>query len=67
MKHYPIFVSVLAAVLPAAGWDMLVWGNRDPNMNVASSWNDASGNVSSVAPSANTVLFFTTNAVVQPV
>ena len=67
MKHYAIFVSVLAAVLPAAGWDMLVWGNRDPNMNVASSWNDASGNVSSVAPSANTVLFFTTNAVVQPV
>lgn len=67
MKHYPIFVSVLAAVLPAAGWDMLVWGNRNPNMNVASSWNDASGNVSSVAPSANTVLFFTTNAVVQPV
>lgn len=67
MKHYPIFVSVLAAVLPAVGWDMLVWGNRDPNMNVASSWNDASGNVSSVAPSANTVLFFTTNAVVQPV
>lgn len=67
MKHYPIFVSVLAAVLPAAGWDMLVWGNRDPNMNVASSWNDASGKVSSVAPSANTVLFFTTNAVVQPV
>ena len=67
MKYYPIFVSVLAAVLPAAGWDMLVWGNRDPNMNVASSWNDASGKVSSVAPSANTVLFFTTNAVVQPV
>lgn len=67
MKHYAIFVSALAAVLPAAGWDMLVWGNRDPNMNVASSWNDASGNVSSVAPSANTVLFFSTNAVVQPV
>lgn len=67
MKHYAIFVSVLAAVLPAAAWDLLVWGNRDPNMNVASSWDDASGNVSSVAPSANTVLCFATNAVVQPV
>ena len=67
MKHYVIFVSVLAAVLPAAAWDLLVWGNRDPNMNVASSWDDASGNVSSVAPSANTVLCFATNAVVQPV
>ena len=67
MKHYAIFVSILVAVLPAAAWDLLVWGNRDPNMNVASSWDDASGNVSSVAPSANTVLCFATNAVVQPV
>ena len=36
-------------------------------MNAASSWNDANGDVSSVAPSSNAVLFFTTNAVVQPV
>ena len=55
-------------MLPAATtWDMLVWGNRSPDMNAASSWNDASGNVSTVAPSSSTVLFFTTNAVVQPV
>ena len=69
MKQHLLLVSVLvAAVLPAATtWDMLVWGNRSPDMNAASSWNDADGNVSTVAPSSNTVLFFTTNAVVQPV
>lgn len=66
MKKCVIFVSVLAAtVLPAAAsWDMLVWGNRSPDMNAASSWNDTDGNISSVAPSAGTVLFFSTNAVV---
>ena len=68
MKKCVIFVSVLAAtVLPVLAWDMLVWGNRDSNMNLASSWDDADGNVSSVAPSSNTILFFSTNAVVQPV
>lgn len=68
MKKCVIFVSVLAAtVLPVMAWDMLVWGNRDPNMNLASSWDDADGNVSSIAPSSNAVLFFSTNAVVQPV
>ena len=69
MKKCVIFVSVLAAtvVLPVMALDMLVWGNRDSNMNLASSWDDADGNVSSVAPSSNTVLFFSTNAVVQPV
>ena len=68
MKKCVIFVSVLAAnVLPVMAWDMLVWGNRSPDMNAASSWNDTDGNISSVAPSAGTVLFFSTNAVVQPV
>ena len=68
MKQRLFLVSVLvAAVLPAMAWDMLVWGNRSPDMNAPSSWNDADGNISSVAPSSNTVLFFTTNAVVQPV
>ncbi len=68
MKKCVIFVSVLAAtVLPVMARDMLVWGNRDPNMNLASSWDDADGNVSSIAPSSNAVLFFSTNAVVQPV
>ena len=51
----------------AQNWDMLVWGNRSPDMNAASSWDDAAGNVSAVAPSSNAVLFFATNAVVQPV
>ncbi len=68
MKKCVIFVSVLAAtVLPVMALDMLVWGNRSPDMNAASSWNDTDGNISSVAPSAGTVLFFSTNAVVQPV
>ncbi len=68
MKKCTIFVSVLAAtVLPVMALDMLVWGNRSPDMNAASSWNDTDGNISSVAPSAGTVLFFSTNAVVQPV
>ena len=59
--------SVSLVVFPALAWDMLVWGNRYSDMNAASSWNDADGNVSEIAPSANTVLFFTTKAVVQPV
>ena len=69
MKQLVALFSVLAAsVLPAATtWDMLVWGNRNSDMNAASSWNDTDGNISSVAPSAGTVLFFSTNAVVQPV
>ena len=68
MKKCVIFVSVLAAtVLPVMALDMLVWGNRSPDMNAASSWNDTDGNISLVAPSAGTVLFFSTNAVVQPV
>lgn len=68
MKQRVLLVSVLvAAALPAMAWDMLVWGNRSPDMNAASSWNDANGNVSSVAPSEATVLVFSTNAVVQPV
>ena len=67
MKQPVALVLALAAVLPAMAWDMLVWGNRSSNMNAASSWNDASGNVSTVAPSADTVLVFSTNAVVQPV
>ena len=68
MKQRVLLVSVLvAAVLPAMALDMLVWGNRSSDMNAASSWNDTDGNISSVAPSAGTVLFFSTNAVVQPV
>ena len=68
MKQRLFLVSVLAAtVLPVMALDMLVWGNRSPDMNAASSWNDTDGNISSVAPSAGTVLFFSTNAVVQPV
>ena len=68
MKRRVILVSALVAVvLPAMAWDMLVWGNRSSDMNAASSWNDASGNTSQIAPSSNAVLFFTTNAVVQPV
>lgn len=68
MKKCVIFVSVLAVtVLPVMALDMLVWGNRSPDMNAASSWNDTDGNISLVAPSAGTVLFFSTNAVVQPV
>lgn len=68
MKKCVIFVSVLAAtVLPVMALDMLVWRNRSPDMNAASSWNDTDGNISLVAPSAGTVLFFSTNAVVQPV
>ena len=69
MKQLVALFSVLAAsVLPAATtWDMLVWGNRNSDMNAATSWNYTNGNVSAVAPSSSTVLFFTTNAVVQPV
>lgn len=63
----PLLLALCAFALPASAWDMLVWANRSPDMNAASSWNDADGNASSVAPSANTVLFFSTNAVVQPV
>ena len=59
--------SIALLALPASAWDMLVWGNRNPDMNAASSWNDANGDVSSVAPSADSVLVFSTNAVVQPV
>lgn len=65
MKKAALLLALLA--LQASAWDMLVWGNRTPDMNAASSWNDANGDVSSVAPSADTVLFFSTNAVVQPV
>lgn len=66
MKRY-FLLALCALTLPAAAWDMLVWANRSPDMNAASSWNDADGNVSSVAPNSNTVLVFSTNAVVQPV
>ena len=62
--------AIALLALPARSaqtWDMLVWGNRSSDMNAASSWNDANGDVSTVAPSSNTVLFFTTNVVVQPV
>ncbi|MBR1921142.1 MAG: hypothetical protein IJ829_03940 [Kiritimatiellae bacterium] len=61
-----LLVSPLAAPT-AAAWEMLVWANRASDMNAASSWNDANGDVSAVAPSADTVLVFPTNAVVQPV
>ena len=57
----------MATILPASAYDMLVWANRASDMNAASSWNDKDGNESNIAPSANTVLFFTTKAVVQPV
>ena len=66
MKKLPILL-LLGLAAPASAWDMLVWANRSADMNAASSWTDADGNISTVAPSANTVLFFTTNAVVQPV
>ena len=67
MKSLPFLLALAALALPARAWDMLVWANRSPDMNAASSWNDADGNVSSAAPSPDTVLFFSTNAVVQPV
>ena len=68
MKKLLLPLLALAALAPRAGaWDMLVWGNRNANMNAASSWNDADGEPSTVPPSADTVLFFSTNAVVQPV
>ena len=71
MKHKYVFAAIaaftMATILPASAYDMLVWANRASNMNAASSWNDKDGNESNIAPSANTVLFFTTNAVVQPV
>ena len=67
MKRLLPLLALFALALQAPAWDMLVWANRSPDMNAASSWNDRDGNVSSVAPSSSTVLFFTTNAVVQPV
>lgn len=70
MKKLPILLLLLLLLglaAPASAWDMLVWANRSADMNAASSWNDADGNVSAVAPSADSVLVFSTNAVVQPV
>ena len=71
MKHKYTFAAIaaftMATILPASAYDMLVWANRASDMNAASSWNDKDGNESNIAPSANAVLFFTTNAVVQPV
>lgn len=67
LRRLATTVAIALFALPAPAWDMLVWANRSSNMNLASSWNDADGNVSAVAPSSNSVLFFTTNAVVQPV
>ena len=68
MKKLPILLLLLLDLAaPASDWDMLVWANRSADMNAASSWNDADGNVSAVAPSADSVLVFSTNAVVQPV
>ena len=68
MKKLPILLLLLLGFAPpASAWDLLVWGNRSPDMNAASSWNDVDGNVSTVAPSSDTVLVFSTNAVVQPV
>ena len=69
MQRFPALAVILASLAAgnASAWTKLVWANRSPDMNAASSWNDADGNVSAVAPSADTVLFFTANAVVQPV
>ena len=66
-RRLAVAAAIALLATPAPAWDMLVWANRDSNMNLASSWNDVDGNVSAVAPSSNTVLFFATNAVVQPV
>ena len=66
-RRLAVAAAIALLATPAPAWDMLVWANRDSNMNLASSWNDANGEVSAVAPSSNTVLFFATNAVVQPV
>ncbi|MBO7298980.1 MAG: hypothetical protein J6V41_04110 [Kiritimatiellae bacterium] len=48
-------------------YDKLIWANRSTDMNAASSWNDLDGNVSTVAPSSNTLLMFDDIAKVQPV
>lgn len=48
-------------------YDKLIWANRSSDMNAASSWNDLDGNVSTIAPSKDTLLIFSSKAEVQPV
>ncbi|MBO7298676.1 MAG: hypothetical protein J6V41_02555, partial [Kiritimatiellae bacterium] len=48
-------------------YDKLIWANRSSNMNDAASWNDLDGNVSTIAPSKDTLLIFSSKAAVQPV
>ena len=48
-------------------YDKLIWANRSSDMNAASSWNDLDGNVSTIAPSKDTLLIFSSKAAVQPV
>ena len=67
MKNLATILVFAVSAACVRAWTPLVWANRASDMNAASSWNDLDGNVSTVAPSADTVLFFSTNAVVQPV
>lgn len=60
-------VIAFTAISPLQAYEKLVWGNRASDMNDASSWNDLDGNVSSIAPSKDTVLVFSDIAQVQPV
>jgi hypothetical protein len=67
---YLNFIAILSLLLTCnelLAWDKLVWANRSSNMNDAASWNDLEGNVSTIAPSKDTLLIFSSKAAVQPV
>lgn len=67
---YLNFIAILSLLLTCnelLAWDKLVWANRSSNMNDAASWNDLDGNVSTIAPSKDTLLIFSSKAAVQPV
>lgn len=69
LKYLNLFaiLSLLLTCNELLAWDKLVWANRSSNMNDAASWNDIDGNVSTIAPSKDTLLIFSSKAAVQPV
>ena len=69
LKYLNLFaiLSLLLTCNELLAWEKLVWANRSSNMNDAASWNDLDGNVSTIAPSKDTLLIFSSKAAVQPV